>query len=190
VRREVVNGKPWLGLPVRVVDDTDELLASYIPTGSPFGYTDGHWPTPTGRHPWYPRAAWQGNGVLMLQRPGEMHAIWHFWEGPHRQFAGWYINIQEPFRRTPIGYDTQDLELDIWVPPNGEWHFKDAELLTPRVAEGRFTETLVSDIQAEGDRIAADLIAGRRWWDSKWTIWSPPPEWATPTLPDGWDRAA
>ena len=37
---------------------------------------------------------------LMLQRPGEAHAIWVFWDGPEREFAGWYVNFQEPFRRT------------------------------------------------------------------------------------------
>ena len=52
----------------------------------------------------------------MLQRPGDAYAIWHFWHGPEREFRGWYVNLQEPFRRTAQGYDTQDLELDIWVP--------------------------------------------------------------------------
>ena len=44
---------------------------------------------------------------------------WVFWHGPERAFHGWYLNLQEPFRRTPQGYDTQDLELDIWVPAEG-----------------------------------------------------------------------
>ena len=65
----------------------------------------------------------------MLQRPGESHAIWHFWEGPERRFAGWYVNFQRPFVRTEAGYDTADLELDIWLPAEGGWEWKDAELL-------------------------------------------------------------
>ena len=84
-------------------------------------------------------ARWQGHGVLMLQRPGERYAVWHFWHGAERAFAGWYVNLQEPFRRTPIGYDTYDLELDIWIPAAGGWSFKDDELLDVRVQEGRFT---------------------------------------------------
>jgi hypothetical protein len=57
------------------------------------------------------RAAWHGHGVLMQQRPDEAHAIWIFWDGPEREFRGWYVNLQEPLRRTAVGYDTQDLEL-------------------------------------------------------------------------------
>jgi hypothetical protein len=46
-----------------------------------------------------------------------MHAIWVFWHGPQREFRGWYVNLQEPFRRTSLGVDTQDLELDILIAP-------------------------------------------------------------------------
>jgi predicted RNA-binding protein associated with RNAse of E/G family len=75
-----------------------------------------------------------------VQRPGEAHAIWVFWYGAERSFDGWYVNLQEPFRRTPEGYDTQDLELDIWLPRDGGWVLKDDELLDLRVREGRLTE--------------------------------------------------
>ncbi len=65
------------------------------------------------------------HGVLMLQRPGEAHAVWHFWDGPDRDFTCWHLNLQAPFRRTPIGYDTQDLELDLVVSPDGSFVLKD-----------------------------------------------------------------
>ena len=122
----------------------------------------------------------------MLQRPGEAHAVWHFWTGPGRDFAGWYINLQEPFRRTPIGYDTQDLELDIDVYPDGHWNLKDEEFLDVRVAEGRFTAETVGEIRAEGDRLTDRLTRGERWWDPSWAAWRPPDEWAPAPLPPGW----
>lgn len=56
--------------------------------------------------------AWAGHGCLMVQRPGEHHAVWHFWDGADRRFSHWYVNLQTAFRRTAIGYDTQDLEVD------------------------------------------------------------------------------
>ena len=173
VRREVRNdGWAWLEVPVVVVADAPDLLATYIPHGAPFTFPPG-----PEAHPWSERAAWEGHGVLMLQRPGEAHAIWVFWHGPERQFTGWYVNLQEPFRRTSTGYDTQDLELDIWIPSGGRWEWKDAEVLEQRVAEGRYTHAQVEAAWAEGHRVVAELDAGRRWWDPWWALWEPDPAW-------------
>ena len=122
VRREIWRGTPWLAAPVVVVEDAPDLLATYLPEDARFAFP----PSADGRpHPWSGRGSWEGHGVLMLQRPGEAYAVWHFWDGPNRRFSGWYVNLQEPFRRTSIGYDTQDLELDVWIPVDGTWRFKD-----------------------------------------------------------------
>ena len=96
VRREVLNdGRAWLEAAAIVVEDTPELLASYIPEGSPFRFPAGDWPTRNGLHPWHGKERWHGHGVLMLQRPGESYAIWVFWFRPEREFRGWYVNLQE-----------------------------------------------------------------------------------------------
>ena len=71
VHREIAWGRPWFAIPERVVADTDALLVTFIPTGAPFGYAPGPWPTETGLQPWYPRESWEGHGVLVLMRPGE-----------------------------------------------------------------------------------------------------------------------
>lgn len=187
VRREVLARGPWLGTMVFVVRDEPDQLVTYLPEGAPFGFPPGPWPTRDGLHPWHAQSCWQGHGTLMIQRPGEAHAVWHFWSGPQRRFAGWYLNLQEPFVRTPIGYDTQDLELDIWVRPDGNWNFKDLELLPQRVAEGRWTEEEVAAIRANGDRLARRLDLGERWWDENWKDWAPDPDWVVPSLPTGWE---
>ncbi|MEV0154484.1 hypothetical protein AB0H57_12195 [Micromonospora sp. NPDC050686] len=41
-------------------------------------------------------------------------------------------------------------------------------------------------IRAEGDRIAALLDAGKRWWAESWADWRPDPAWPVPGLPAGW----
>jgi len=185
VRREVLNdGRVWLASPVIVVRDDDELLATYTPEGAPFHFPAGPWPTETGLHPWHEKKTWYGHGTLMLARPGEAHAVYVFWNGPQRTFHGWYVNLQEPFRRTPEGYETQDLELDIWVPADGQWQWKDDELLEQRVREGRFTAAQVEATRAEGRRIVRELDAGQRWWSADWAEWEPDPSWPTPAFPD------
>ena len=187
VRRELCLGRPWLGQPAIVVEDSDDLLALYVAEGSSLEYPDGDWPG--GTHPWRPKARWRGHGVLQLQRPGEPHAVWLFWRGPQRALACWYVNLQAPFQRTPLGIDTQDHELDIVIEPSGEWRFKDEEHLDPWVALGRWTADEVAAIRAEGDRIAGELRAGRRWWSGEWAQWQPHPAWRGGELPPGWDRA-
>lgn len=185
VRREVWHGHPWSATTVVVVADQPDLLATYLPEGARFVFADGH---PLGQHSWVGRHAWQGHGVLMLQRPGESYAVWHFWERPERDFEGWYLNLQEPFRRTTLGLDTQDLELDIWVPASGAWRLKDDDLLDVRVGEGRFTAAEAEEIRAIGDRIGAALDANDRWWGD-WTAWTPDPLWAAAVPPSDWLEA-
>jgi hypothetical protein len=177
-RREVLNdGRSWMEVPVRVVLDRDDLLATYLGRGTTFTFPAGDWPSANGRHPWYGRDAWEGHGVLMLQRPGEAYAIWVFWFGAEREFRGWYVNLQTPFQRRAEGFDTQDLELDIWAPVNGPWQWKDDELLEQRVHEGRFTSEQVEWIRGEGAQVAALLDAGERWWDDSWASWAPDEDW-------------
>jgi hypothetical protein len=169
VRREVRNdGWAWMQVPVIVVRDDAHLLATYIPEGAEFTFPPG-----PDVHPWAGRGAWQGHGVLMLQRPGDWYAVWVFWRGTERAFHGWYLNLQEPFRRTPEGYDTQDLELDLWIPAGGTWQLKDDELLDLRVGEGRFTQDQARAIRQHAAGITAELDAGRRWWDDAWASWTP-----------------
>lgn len=185
VRREIWRGRPWMGSTVRVVSDDEALLATFLPEGTPFAFPDGRWPG--GRHPWHGRAGWEGHGVLQLQRPGDAYAVWVFWEGPDRELACWYVNLQEPFRRTAAGIDTYDQELDIVVEPDGSWAFKDVDELELRIREGRFTEAEAAGIRAEGERLAGELAAGRRWWDEAWAGWLPDPAWGPTPLPEGWD---
>ena len=186
VRREVWRGCPWLACPVVVIDDTSELLVTYLPEGTPFRFprsADGR------PHPWAGKQRWQGHGVLMLQHPDEAYAVWHFWEGADRRFVGWYLNLQEPFRRTTIGYDTQDLELDLWLPVDGSWRFKDRELLDERMRDGRYTTEQIVAIRRLGDDLGTMLDRGERWWDEHWASFVPDPSWSAPEFPRDWEAA-
>jgi hypothetical protein len=173
----VWHGEAWEWLPVVVVEDSPDQLVTYIAPGTKFGLPAGNWPSPDGKHPWHDKASWSGHGCLMVQRPGDHHAVWHFWTGPDRDFACWYINLQTAFRRTADGYDTQDLELDIVVTPEGSWTVKDQDLLADRVREGRYTAELSEWIMRLGDELAGRLEAGERWWDPRWAEWAPDPAW-------------
>ena len=126
----------------------------------------------------------------MVQRPGDDHAVWHFWSGEDRTFRCWYINLQTAFARTDLGFDTMDLELDLVVFPDGSWMLKDLDALAERVADGRLTQTVVDHVVALGERLGDELDAGRWWWDTAWADWRPDPDDAVPDLPPGWETHA
>jgi predicted RNA-binding protein associated with RNAse of E/G family len=120
--------------------------------------------------------------VLIEHRPGAAHTIWHFWDGDDRSFAGWYVNMQQPYRRNGRAFQTQDHELDIWITPDGSWEWKDEEELAAWVPRGRFTAEEVAEIRAEGERVLAEWPFPTGWED-----WEPDPSWPVPQeLPPDW----
>ncbi len=177
VRREVIGGRPWLEYPQIVVHDSPDLLIAYTPPGAPFVFPAGPWPTRTGLHPWHDRDGWQGHGSLHLMWPGVRYAVWAFWAGPDRHFDHWYINIQEPFCRSEVGYDTQDLEVDLIVQPDGTWRLKDAENVIARIDEGRLSPAQGAAAVSEAARLAERLDRRHWWWDTSWSSWRPDPAW-------------
>jgi hypothetical protein len=189
VERQVWRGHVAAGFPTIVVEDTPEHLVTYMATGAPFGFTDDMaYPSPTGHHPRYGLERWQGHGMLAVTPKSGAVSVQHYWTGPNRDFACWYLNLQEPMRPTSIGFDSQDLELDIVVSPDGRWTVKDDDLLDQRVEEGRWTSDEVAVIRAIGQRVVSDVLEpGRWWWDTKWSQWEPG-DVVVPELPPGWSE--
>ena len=98
-----------------------------------------------------------------------------FSEGPERHLDSWYINLQKPFRRSELGYDTQDLELDILVLPDLSWQLKDDDVLEERIREGRYTEEQMHETREQARRLTALIDAGDLWWSETWAAWEPDP---------------
>jgi hypothetical protein len=171
VWRETWRGEAWGAYPVRVVEDGKVATAVYIAEGTQFDFPGWPW----GEHPWSGRA-WTGHGVLVLHRPGEAFTIWHFWEEPERRFAGWYVNLQEPWVRDGSAFDTCDHELDVVVDPDGSWRWKDEEKMDDWVRRGRFTSEEAAAIRREGERVVAEWP-----FPTGWEEWQPDPSWPVPT---------
>ena len=190
VTRQVWRGRVVAGFPALIIEATDDHVITYLPTGAELGFVDGAYPGPTGQHPWHGRAGWDGHGMLTIVPRTGFVAIQHFWIGPEREFACWYLNIQEPMRPTSIGFDSQDLELDLVVRPDGSWIVKDDELLERQIAEGRWTVDEVRLIREIGARTIRDVLEPRSWWwDRSWSRWRPDGSVEAPRLPEGWADA-
>ncbi|ATE52799.1 MULTISPECIES: DUF402 domain-containing protein [Actinosynnema] len=183
LRREVLWGRPWAVTPTRVVVDEPDLLVLFTVPGTRFGFPEHPW-----QHGWQQAGSthWRGNGKLQVHRPGDAYSVDVYWEGPDRQFKGWYLNLQDPFRRTPLGIDTLDHELDYWLPAEGGWVDRDRVEFEEQVVAGKYTAGQAESIRAVGRSIEAMVEAGATWWDPDWAKWEPDPDWPVPVLPDGW----
>jgi len=177
VRREILDGREWMVYPVRVVEDTGDLLAVYLAHGTPltFGGGEFRW----GPHPWTAfEPYWRSEGVLQLQRPGDGYAVWARRGGG--EFTDWYVNFQEPMRRTDRGFDTLDQELDLLLPADGSPHrWKDEDHFEARRRSGGFTEEEAAAVRSAAESVVDLVERGAGWWEP-WRDWRAPKEWEAP----------
>lgn len=127
---------------------------------------------------------WEATRVLWTTRFGAAHSLGLFWDDASGDFLGWYCNLQEPLRRSPLGFDTLDHALDVWIEPDGTWRWKDEDDLAGCVELELFSEDEAAAIRAEGERVIAalcDLLP------TGWEDWRPDPARQLPKLPAGWD---
>lgn len=125
---------------------------------------------------------WEGDGVLILGRPERAHSIWLFWTAG--VFAGWYVNLEEPWRPCRIGFDTADHELDLWIASDGSWQWKDEEEIEVLVNQGHFTLERAEAVRSEGERVVAEWP-----FPTGWEEWRPNETWPVASVPDDWVTA-
>jgi hypothetical protein len=196
--REVWHGKVWAARPLVVARDDEELTALWFPKG-----TNWKRPIPPRSHPsggdrgerlarcllldeWdLEDAEWEVS-TLLLVRPGDWHAIWVSWLDDGTQW-GWYVNLQEPVRRTELGWETMDLVLDVVVENDRTWRWKDEDELATYLRLGALDEQVAMRIRQEGARVAARAERNEPPFSEPWGEWRPDPSWPIPVLPAGWD---
>jgi len=200
VVQEIWKGRVWAARPMTVVRDDGDVVALWFPKGTRWKapstpphrpreptrgerlatsaalrdwvFTDSEWPTPT----------------LSLMRAGDWHAVWVSWLDSG-ELWGWYVNLQQPYRRTARGFTTMDLMLDVIVDPDRSWRLKDEDELEAFVDRGVFERALAERVRAEAVRVARRAERNEPPFSHPWPEWRPDPAWRLPELPDDWDRA-
>jgi hypothetical protein len=181
ILREVWFGCVWRVNAVWVVEEQPEQIVLHSPPGAParFPVDDA------GREVRIPAAdGWtlaerRGEGhALRLYRHGARHSLWLFWDDVG-SFSHWYLNLEQPNRRTALGWDYHDDKLDLIVMADGSMRWKDEDELAEAGARGLVDE---SAVRAEAERLVADPP-----WPTGWEDWQPDPTKAAPPLPEGWD---
>lgn len=191
--RYVNDGRVSRLHPVTVVEDAAHAVALFLAAGTPIKIRYGINGKPIPRSlPYAERFSQEwtlGDGIwsewhtLMLTPVGAGHSFWAVWDEDWR-FHEWYVNMQEPLRRTRHGFDTADETLDLVIQPDLlSWDWKDEHELDEGIRLGRYSVEHANEIRAEGRRALATLEA-RDWpFDRDWRDWRPDPAWPRPASP-------
>ena len=181
-----------------VQDQAEEVVLAVLPGAeccAPEGYIDGkhgtlgHWDRWEDylRGDWKMRRySWHTNRLLILLQPDNYYASCYFWRAETNKFLCYYINFQLPFRRTGIGFDTLDLELDLIVEPTYDWRWKDLDDYQRGMEYGILLGDWVQEIEAAKQEIFVRLKERDYPFNGSWLHWLPDPGWSPPTLPENW----
>jgi hypothetical protein len=179
--RDVWFGEVWRASPAVVVADEPELTAVCLLPGSEHVFpVDG-----AGREIRLPRpgAARElrpgRRAVLALYPAAAPWSIWHFY-GDDGAFGHWYVNFEQRLGRGPASLDYVDHKLDLIVRPGEAVEWKDEDELEEAGRLGL--------LDPEAVRRDAEHVLRERPWPTGWEEWQPDPSWASPVLPEGWDR--
>ncbi len=203
VLRGVFNARVWAAQAVRVVKDTPTETVLLLVPGAECAFPEGYfrwghgdfshgtrWSDSLGGAWQLRRTHWQTNRFLMLLEPGRYYATEYIWEAATGAFRGYYVNFQLPFRRTRLGFDTLDLDLDLVVDSSQSWELKDTEDYDAGLQSGGIEPAWSAAIAQAQPAIIAAIEARQYPFDGAWLNWRPPAEWQPPTLPAEWQTAA
>jgi len=187
-----VGNKVFWAYPTIVVQDLPELIVLYMPAGVVGKDTD-HKPTPaellTPEKINIADCRWERTDVLFLIVPGDSFSTYLMWKTGTKKINCWYINLQEPIRRTRIGFDTMDHMLDIVIQPDmTECKWKDDDEFAEAQKVGVYSREKAREIWVEGERAVRLVTTERRSLYEEWRQWESDPEWGIPELSHLWDK--
>jgi len=187
--REIWNGRVWSARAAIVVEDREDQTTFFVPAEAMrmAAVRDGAMlRIPQDGFELAPRTSGEAP-ALSFGWPDRWHGTLLFFH-PDGRPRKWYVNLQEPLRRTDVGFDYLDLKLDVIVEMEGSWLWKDEDELAEAIAQGLVPAEDEARLRAEGERAVRRIVDREPPFDRDWRTWSPDPDWPAPALPDGWDR--
>jgi hypothetical protein len=193
VRRYWRGGRVVVMHVVRVAADDEHGLRLWLPAGSPYWRLAGlDGPDSAGGvRARLVRHMWTGTDTMIWMPENKPYAIYWLWSDG--AFAGWHVNLEEPYVRWAdrgcAGVDTADQALDLVVRPDRSWRWKDEEEFHARTGDPLYwTPGQAAAIRAAGDRLVRLAETGRFPFDGTWCGFRPDASWTVPPLPQGYDR--
>lgn len=139
-------------------------------------------------------ATWEGPTVVRVHPRGQCWSLWRWHDGAD-WVGDWYGNLESPWRRSAVGYDTQDWALDVvaeGTPGTSSWsiRLKDEDELDWYVEQGAFSPERAAYFRAVGEELAGILRRGDGLVGADWSPWIPPLDSRPVPLPEAWRHLA
>lgn len=169
-------------LAARMVADETDAVALFQPVGAAVARRSGRRDGPRGAMlpgAWdggHEHRPWGGPATVRLHVRGTALSVIRRWDG--RGFAGWYLNLELPWRPSPFGYDSRDLVLDVTAADDlSSWAWKDTDQLALASALGAVSAGHAAWVRSQGERAVERLEARAFPFDAAWSRWAPDPAW-------------
>ena len=197
--RGMYDNRPVHVQSLRVVKDTPKETALYIWPGAGCVASSryihyGHewvsvrWQETINNTLQLEKYSWHTNRFLILLEPEKFYSTIYIWNATSSQFVCYYINFQLPFRRTPLGFDTLDLDLDIVIDRSLHWMWKDEDDFQEGIRAGGIRPEWVREIERSKIEVL-ERIENRAYpLDASWLDWQPDVSWSLPYLPENWSE--
>lgn len=188
------DGTVTSAAPTITIGDSAELMALWIPKGTPFKNNYVVPPEqrvsrvdsvlPSAKRSYQDLQWW--HDTVRLYLPNVSYSIWLFFD-ERGTFTSWYGNLEAPFVRTPIGIDTRDFALDITATADRQWSWKDEAEFARRLEVGIDSAAHQARVRAAGRDFITRLKCQEWPFNQGWETWRPPNDWKIRQLPGDWD---
>ena len=191
--RDVYAGRIKAAVSFITIEHTDERFVGWLPAGGEFALpldSEGRPVKDVMRAHELAVLKWampDSPGQLVVAEADSGFTVILRYFGEEWTMPEWYINLQEPLRRTDIGFDSTDYVLDLLVSSDGvRWRWKDEEEFEAAVQQGFVTPDRAAAIRADGSRARELAGAGAAPFDAEFLGFRPDPAWLPPRLNPRW----
>jgi hypothetical protein len=182
--------------PNILVERTDEHVVLFQPAGTVWRRARGARGGPRGRNLLleYPLTGhddveWIGDGVVRVHRFGEPWSVWRWIDHNGQWRDDFYVNLEDPWRQTSVGFDSGDWVLDLVARSDRSWRYKDLDELA-WIESLEPNGTWVPAVRSAGIQASVAIEEGSWPLDADWDAWIPAMNIGgeLPVLPGDWAR--
>lgn len=203
MHRGIANDRVWLVRPSLVVSDSPRRTLLLLVPGTrckfPAGLITRKYSGPENSNlsrwdeqenpPWeMVDWMWRQKRFLTFLEPESYYSIALVWDHESDKFHGWYVNFELPFRRSPIGFDTLDLELDLVVSSDYSLRWKDADEYQEAIWRGVITTSTAERIAKSQHEVLEKIKRREEPFGESWLDWIPDSRWGVPVLHPDWEK--